>query len=157
MSNLPYKASLCSQPNLPPCQGQTKNSFQQNPAASPLFYPQPRARWSLWIPIPFSAFPRHPVAPRYTRTRWEPDVSSLREGPGTTEPALAISRTSDSAFPSLEPCTTPFHSPTPNPHQCRINTENSKLLPSKESWALCQSGCRTPSILQEAMFLTLQM
>ena len=39
MSNLPYKASLCSQPNLPPSQAQTKNSTQQNAAGAPLFFP----------------------------------------------------------------------------------------------------------------------
>ena len=99
------------------------------------FSPQPLARYSLCIPSPFSAFLRHPWAPRYTRTRWNPDVSGILEGPGTPEQAQTVPRTSYCASPSLGPCPKSSHSPTPNQHQHGVkHTENSSFLPSKEAW-----------------------
>ena len=78
----------------------------------PSFSHQLRARYSLWIPSPFSAFLRHPWVPRYTRTRWNPDVSCILEGPGTPEQAQTVPRTSYCASPSLGPCPKSSHSPT---------------------------------------------
>ena len=128
-TNLPYRASLCHQVKPKPRTPPNRTQLQL-----PSFSPQPLARYSLCIPSPFSAFLRHPWAPRYTRTRWNPDVSGILEGPGTPEQAQTVPRTSYCASPSLGPCPKSSHSPTPNQHQHGVkHTENSSFLPSKEA------------------------